>query len=192
MNPGRSFWSDGSVARGLERVRVDVTVLRLGHRPGRDQRLSTHVCLIARAFGADRVVFPAMDQGVEATVMDVVDRFGGGFELVEDPRWRALIRDWEGVSVHLTMYGERFMDVVGKVEGAGSLLVVVGAGKVPGEVYDWVDLNVAVGNQPHSEAAALGVWLMEVLGGEALFEDREGAKVRVEPTARGKRLTRLD
>ncbi len=186
------WWSDGVVWLVLERVVVDVTVLRLSHRPGRDQRLSTHVCLIARAFGADRVVFPSLDQGVEETVGDVVDRFGGGFEVVEDPKWRSLIRDWEGVSVHLTMYGERFVDVVETVQGCGSLLVIVGAGKVPGEVYDWVDFNVAVGNQPHSEAASLGVWLMRVLGEEVLFEDREGAKVRVEPTARGKRITRLD
>lgn len=93
----------------------------------------------------------------------------------------------------MTMYGEPFRGVVGKVkEAPGPLLVVVGAGKVPGEVYDRVDWNVAVGNQPHSEAAALGVWLFEVAGEDVLFEDREGAKVRIEPTARGKRITRLD
>lgn len=171
---------------------MDVTVLRLGHRPHRDQRLSTHVCLTARAFGARRVVFPSLDSKVEETVMDVVDRFGGPFELVEDPEWRPLIRGFEGTSLHLTMYGEKHLDVVDRVRGEDPLLLVVGGGKVPREVYNMVDANVAVGNQPHSEAAALGVWLFEVAGEDALFGDREGAQVRIEPTARGKRITRLD
>jgi len=34
----------------------EVAVLRLGHRPGRDERMTTHVGLTARALGADRVV----------------------------------------------------------------------------------------------------------------------------------------
>ncbi|TLZ95287.1 MAG: tRNA (cytidine(56)-2'-O)-methyltransferase, partial [Methanobacteriota archaeon] len=29
-----------------------ITVLRLGHRPARDKRVTTHVALTARAFGA--------------------------------------------------------------------------------------------------------------------------------------------
>lgn len=169
----------------------DVTVLRLGHRPHRDQRLSTHVCLTARAFGARRVVFPSLDSKVQDTVMDVVDRFGGPFDLVENPEWRPLIRGFEGTSLHLTMYGEKHLDVVDRVRGEAPLLLVVGGGKVPREVYNMVDANVAVGNQPHSEAAALGVILHELVGPEALFQEREDAEIRVEPSVRGKRITRL-
>jgi len=33
-----------------------VVVLRLGHRPGRDKRVTTHVGLVARAFGASGMV----------------------------------------------------------------------------------------------------------------------------------------
>ena len=33
-----------------------ITVLRLDHRLGRDTRITTHVCLTARAFGADKVI----------------------------------------------------------------------------------------------------------------------------------------
>lgn len=170
---------------------MDVTVLRLSHRPHRDERLSTHVCLVARAFGATRVVFPRMDAKVQETVQDVVDRFGGPFELEEDPDWRARIRGFEGQSIHLTMYGEEHARVLEGID-PDALLVVVGAGKVPREVYDLVDRNVAVGNQPHSEAAALGVVLHELKGPQALFADREDAQIRVEPSARGKRVTRLE
>jgi tRNA (cytidine56-2'-O)-methyltransferase len=165
----------------------EVTVLRLGHRPGRDERLSTHVCLTARAFGAQRVVFPEVDGGARETVEDVVDRFGGRFGLEEVPSWRKLLREWSGTSLHLTMYGERHHQVLGDL-AADNLLVVVGSSKVPREVYDLVDANVAVGNQPHSEVAALAVALHEVRGPEALFADREGADVRVVPTPRGKRI----
>ena len=36
----------------------EVVVLRYGHRPGRDDRMTTHVGLTARALGADRVILP--------------------------------------------------------------------------------------------------------------------------------------
>ena len=33
-----------------------ITILRLGHRVVRDQRITTHVALTSRAFGADKIV----------------------------------------------------------------------------------------------------------------------------------------
>jgi tRNA (cytidine56-2'-O)-methyltransferase len=38
-----------------------ITVLRLGHRPQRDMRVTTHVALVARAFGADAVILTVKD-----------------------------------------------------------------------------------------------------------------------------------
>jgi len=32
-----------------------VIVIRYGHRPARDQRMTTHIALIARALGADGI-----------------------------------------------------------------------------------------------------------------------------------------
>lgn len=170
----------------------EVTILRLGHRPDRDKRLTTHVCLTARAFGADRVLFPRSDSAVRRTVEDVVDRFGGTFELGEAPNWRAFLKAWEGHAVHLTMYGEHHTDVVPEVPDDEDLLVVLGAEKVPREVYDLVDHNVAVGDQPHSEVAALAVLLYELNGSDALTAPREDAEIRVLPSARGKRVSSLD
>lgn len=170
----------------------DVTILRLGHRPQRDKRLTTHVCLTARAFGAERVVFPSTDSRVDSTVEDVTERFGGPFEIVEEPSWRELIREWEGPSMHLTMYGQPHTDVLAETEGDDEVLVVLGAEKVPRAVYDLVDYNVAVGNQPHSEVAALAVVLYELKGPEALRSQRVGAEVEVLPSARGKRIVETD
>lgn len=33
-----------------------IAVLRLGHRKKRDARVTTHVCLAARAFGASKII----------------------------------------------------------------------------------------------------------------------------------------
>lgn len=183
-----------------------LTVLRLGHRPQRDKRLTTHVCLTARALGADRVLVDRVDPRVEATVEDVTARFGGPFVVEMGVRWRKTLRDHGGPTVHLTMYGELLDDVIGDLrdawspdaagmEGAGGpedLLVVVGAGKVPGDVYELVDRNVAVGNQPHSEVAALGVLLHALHGGTAAPRAFEDAQVRVVPRARGKQVEPAD
>ena len=56
-----------------------VTVLRLDHRPGRDDRMTTHVGLTARALGADRVVFPdnagqARETAARTTTSEEFDR----------------------------------------------------------------------------------------------------------------------
>mgnify|MGYP000624387395 CR=1 FL=1 len=62
----------------------DVTVLRLGHRPGRDERMTTHVGLTARALGADRVILTGKAAGAAVTVREVTERFHhfvGGPEL---------------------------------------------------------------------------------------------------------------
>lgn len=164
----------------------EVTVLRLGHRPAHDRRISTHVCLTARAFGADRVVFTTTDASVRDTVEDVVDRFGGTFSVDHEESWRPLIREFNGPVLHLTMYGQRHDEVVAEVEAAEELMLVVGAEKVPADVYDMATHNVAVGNQPHSEIAALATLLHEIAGDEVLYSEREGAELVIEPTDEGK------
>jgi tRNA (cytidine56-2'-O)-methyltransferase len=83
------------------------------------------------------------------------------------------------------MYGQRFEEVLPRVRGR-DLLVVVGAEKVPRELYDLVDWNVAIGNQPHSEVAALAIFLERVLGPGAWDRDDFAGRVRIRPSARGK------
>ena len=168
----------------------EVVVLRYGHRPGRDDRMTTHVGLTARALGADRVVFPDNAGQSAETVRDITDRFGGPFavELREDQK--AIVRDWEGTVVHLTMYGERVQDVEGEVRESvrdgDDLLVVVGGEKVPWALYERADFNVGVTNQPHSEVAGLAVFLDRLFEGSELDREWEDADRRVLPEATGK------
>lgn len=169
----------------------DVVVLRYGHRPGRDDRMTTHVGLTARALGADRVVLPGNAGQSAETVEDITDRFGGPFEVELTDELDATIRDWDGVVVHLTMYGEPVQDVESDVREAHAdrpLLVVVGGEKVPFEVYEQADWNVGVTNQPHSEVAGLAVFLDRLFDGRELEQDYEDAEQRVVPQALGKRV----
>ncbi|UCE91946.1 MAG: tRNA (cytidine(56)-2'-O)-methyltransferase [Methanobacteriota archaeon] len=161
-----------------------IVVLRLGHRPSRDKRVTTHVALTARAFGADEIWVSTKDAKLEKTVDSVVSRFGGDFAIRTDVRWREAIRSWHGDVVHLTVYGEPLDSVVPSLS-CTDLLIVVGAEKVPREVYELATRNVSVGNQPHSEIGALAVFLDRLTGGATLYEDR-GGSMRILPNPRGK------
>jgi len=139
-------------------------VLRMGHRFFRDSRVTTHVCLTARALGADGVIIADReDKTVEATINEVGKRFGGHFSIESGKPWRKTIRDWReegGKVVHLTAYGLKLPDVIPEINKAdGDILVVVGSEKMPGEVFKLADWNVSVTNQPMSEVAALAVFL---------------------------------
>jgi tRNA (cytidine56-2'-O)-methyltransferase len=168
-----------------------VSVLRLGHRPGRDERMTTHVGLTARAFGADRVVFEDHATDAVDTACDITDRFGGPFEVRTTENPKRVLREFSGTVVHLTMYGERVQNVENEVRAAhaeGPMLVVVGAGKVPFDVYERAKFNVAVTSQPHSEVAALGVFLDRLFEGRELDREWVDAERRVVPTETGKRV----
>jgi tRNA (cytidine56-2'-O)-methyltransferase len=70
----------------------------------------------------------------------------------------------------------------------GDKMVVVGAEKVPGELYELADWNVAVTNQPISEVSALGIfldWLFEHSRLEASFPHPE---LRIIPSEHGKKV----
>ena len=168
----------------------ELSVLRLGHRPGRDERMTSHVGLTARALGADRVVFAGAEES-RRTVEEVTERFGGPFEAETTDSPRALLREFDGRIVHLTMYGLPIQEVESEIRAAHRmepLLVVVGAEKVSFEVYEAADHNVAVTNQPHSEVASLAVFLDRLFRGTELDREWTDAERRVIPKARGKRV----
>jgi tRNA (cytidine56-2'-O)-methyltransferase len=101
--------------------------------------------------------------------------------------WRQEIKRWReegGKILHLTMYGKNLPDVIDKID-VNKLMVVVGAEKVPSELYDLADYNVGVTNQPHSEVAALGILLDWLQGGRELNKDF-GGKTRIAGNLKGK------
>lgn len=162
-----------------------IKVLRLGHRAGRDDRISTHVGLTARQWGADEVVFSGeKDENMLRSQRDIINRWGGELEIRYTDEWRKEIRDFEGLKVHLTMYGERIDERMEELRDEfknQDLLIVVGAEKVPRWVYENVDYNISVGNQPHSEIAALAVFMDRIQEGDIKQEFKD-ADIHVVPS----------
>src|SRR5207245_6826848 len=114
-----------------------LVVLRIGHRFFRDSRVTTHVCLTARALGADGVIIAdRQDKTVEATIREVGKRFGGHFSIESGKPWRTSIREWRhngGKVVHLTAYGLPLPEMIHDIRQASAdLLVVVVYEKMPG------------------------------------------------------------
>ncbi len=179
--------SSGSRRKRTRRARPRVSVLRVGHRVGRDPRLTTHLALAARALGAERMYLHPADPALAARVAAVVADWGGAFEVVGVDSWKAVVRAAPGPVVHLTMYGLPFERVLPRFARAPDLLVVVGGAKVPADLYRLADANVAVGSQPHSEVAALAIVLDRLLGGPRDAAP-PGARLRVRPRAKGKNV----
>ncbi len=172
-----------------------VFVLRLGHRKERDKRISTHVALVARALGASGVVYSGeKDEKMEKSVEDVVERWGGPFFISYERNWKKWLEKFDGIKVHLTMYGVPFQERMKEIRGkfkSRDICVIVGSEKVPAGIYGMADYNLAIGNQPHSEVGALAIFLYELMD-RKLKEDFEGAKIKVVPQKKGKKVVKLN
>lgn len=156
-------------------------------------RVTTHVGLTARALGAAGMYIAADDKGVVESIRDVTSRFGGEFFVEDKVGWNSCIKRWKqdgGCVVHLTMFGLNLPDVEEEIRTKGNVLVIVGAEKVPGDIYQLADYNVAVTNQPHSEIAGLAVFL-DHIAPNALHREFPDAKVRIYPNACGKTVEEL-
>ena len=173
------------------RTESRLIVLRLGHRVERDKRITSHLGLTARAFGADEILLSGEeDETPLETWRSVSKRFGGSLECRYEPkpmRWLRSFSKDGGKIIHLTMYGEPWRKKSGKIPFEGRVVVVVGGTKVPGELFGISDYNIAVGNQPHSEVAALAVFLDTWLG-EADPERFSDGEVEVIPSESGKNI----
>lgn len=169
---------------------MKVSVLRLGHRFVRDKRISTHLCLVARAFGADEIIFDVEDNRVKESVDKVIEQWGGEFKIGFIKNWKNFIRDFKGEKIHLTMYGININSAIKKLDREKDKLIIVGGKKVPSEVYSLADYNIAVGNAPHSEVAALSVFLDRLFEGSEL-EKEINKKMKIIPLERGKKVIRI-
>jgi len=172
-------------------TRKEVFVLRLGHRVERDERATMHVFLTARALSASGAIYSGQkDISLEKRIQKVVSRWGGPFEVGYERNWKKVIQNWKekGVVCHLTMYGINISECIDKVPREKLVLVIVGSQKVHKEVFQLADYNIAVGNQPHSEIAALAVFLDRLFEGKGLKREFENAKMRIVPRERGKEV----
>jgi len=167
----------------------EITVLRLGHRIERDKRATMHVFLTARALSASEVVYSGQrDRDLERGIQDVVKRWGGPFEVRYERNRKKMLQNWKakGIICHLTMYGININESLDQIPRDKPVLVIVGSQKVHKDVYQLADYNIAIGNQPHSEVAALAIFLDRLHKGKGLKNKFEKSKMRIVPQGRGK------
>jgi tRNA (cytidine56-2'-O)-methyltransferase len=164
-----------------------IAILRLGHRPDRDKRITTHICLVARAFGADTVYITTRDSHIEQSINGVVKRFGGDFQVISGVKAKNIITSWKGQIMHLTMYGQQLPHVLNKIPKKQDILIILGAEKVPSYYYQIADYNVSIGNQPHSEVAALAIFLDRYTTGQWIQKDFNG-DITIIPSNKGKNV----
>ena len=185
-----------TISNSKRKYAQEIVVLRWGHRPQRDARLTTHVALAARALGASGFVLSdIVDKKLQENMEKVTENWGGKFFFEMGKPWRSAVREWKtkgGIVVHLTVYGENLQTspALDKIkQSEKDVLVLVGSQKVPSEFFsdEVSDFNVAVGNQPHSECAALAVFLDRFFEGKELAKDFKKAKIKVVPQERGKK-----
>jgi len=168
-----------------------IEVLRMGQRVVRDDRVTTHVALVSRAFGATKIFMNEVNPEIKETLEKVNKTWGSDFEIEFVDNWKDVIRQKQKESyklVHLTMYGQNINKVKSQLQNEDKLLVVVGAEKVPREVYELADYNIAIGNQPHSEISALAVLLDRIQDGRQFSTTFEDAQRKIIPTEQGKNV----
>lgn len=173
---------------------MTVHVFRLSHRAFRDKRISTHCALVARAFGADKIIYSGeRDHSMEESIRKVVKQWGGKFEIEYVKNYKRFLKNWKGKIIHLTIYGLLFQKEISKIRKFKKpLLIVVGGEKVPPEVYQLSDFNLSVTQQPHSEVSSLCLFLDYYFKGKELNKKFKNPKLRIIPQERGKKILRKD
>ncbi len=173
-------------------LREEIAVLRYGHRFVRDYRVTSHCCLVARAFGAKKMIIAGdEDQSLKESISDSVKRWGGVFQIGFSENWKKTLTEHKKrgfFSIHLTMYGQPLQKEIKKLRSKKKVLMVIGSQKVEKEVYEQCDANIAVTGQPHSEIAALAVALDWLQNGKELKKRFKNAKIEVLPQKRGKKV----
>jgi len=168
-----------------------IEIVRIGQRLVRDDRVTTHVALVSRAFGAERIFMTEVNPEIKYTLEQINKTWGGDFVLEFIDKWKTIVKNKKEENfkiVHLTMYGESINDVQEKLQKEEKLLVVVGAEKVPREIYELADYNVGIGSQPHSEISALAILLDRIQKGVQFEKEFPNAKRKIIPTKNGKNV----
>lgn len=169
-----------------------IVVLRYGHRITRDYRVTSHCCLVARAFGAEKIIIDGLeDASLAGEFENIVKNWGGDFRIEFTDSWKKTLLHHKNAGfkvVHATMYGKPLGGKIAKIRKCDKILVVIGSQKVEKEVYELSDYNVSVTLQPHSEIAALAVILDYVFEGVELNKKFKNAKLKIVPCNKGKKI----
>jgi tRNA (cytidine56-2'-O)-methyltransferase len=176
-------------------MKQEFVVIRYGHREVRDYRVTSHCALVARAFGAKKmVVCESRDETAEKTLEGVTKYWGGDFKVEYEESWAKAAKNLKKKGykiVHLTMYGLPVQETEEKLGKEKKIAVLIGSQKVERGVYELADYNISITSQPHSEIAALAIFLDRVQKGKELEKEFKKAEHQIVPQEKGKKVLNL-
>jgi len=134
------------------------------------------------------------------TIEKITKNWGGTFNFSMGIPFKNAVNEWRknnGIIVHLTAYGENIetSDILNRIKShKKDIMLIVGSKKVHSEFYSEriSDYNLAIGNQPHSEIAALAVFLDRIYEGKELNKTFQNSKLKILPSKRRKTIIESD
>ena len=174
---------------------MKIKLLRLGHRIHRDHRTTTHCALVARAFGSSEMYYCGNeDDSLQSSIEKVNESWGGDFSVTYVKSWKSFINKCKKENnfiILCTMYGKNIPDLESELRSIldiQDIVIIIGSEKIPPELINLADINVAISNQPHSEVAALAILLDRLFQGKQLNLKFPDSKLNIIPQERGKSI----
>ncbi len=155
------------------------------------------MALTARAFGASGFILSDLnDFAIKRTLEKITENWGGTFIFRMGIPFKNAVEEWkrnDGIIIHLTAYGENIetSNILDRIKShKKDMMLIVGSKKVPKDFFSEKisDYNLAVGNQPHSEIAAVAIFLDRFFHGKELSRAYDNAKFFIIPSKRKKQL----
>jgi tRNA (cytidine56-2'-O)-methyltransferase len=72
---------------------MEIEVLRIGQRVVRDDRVTTHVALVARSFGAQKIYMNEVNPEIKYTISSINKTWGGNFKIEIISEWKKIIKE---------------------------------------------------------------------------------------------------
>ena len=71
---------------------MKIEVLRIGQRLVRDDRVTTHVTLVSRAFGVSKILMQEVNPKIKDTIYEINRAWGGTFEVEIIDNWKKTLK----------------------------------------------------------------------------------------------------
>ncbi len=72
---------------------MEIEVLRIGQRVVRDDRVTTHVALVARSFGAQKIYMNEVNPEIKRTISGINKTWGGNFKIEIISEWKKIVKE---------------------------------------------------------------------------------------------------
>lgn len=157
-----------------------ITVLSIGEK---NPRVKLNLCLTARAFGAAKIIFVGRrDANISKHISAINGTWGGIFKVDFASSVKSAVEPLTKYkSVYLTMFGLPLKQLKYTVKTYKNILLIVTSKEYDKQVGELADFKLSITSQPHSQAAAIAIFLHEFFDGREQAMQFQNAKVKVVP-----------